>query len=334
MGVNRNFRIKVPISGLLAVFFFISPVNIHRVYAETLLSLEEAIDIALEQGYDMKTLRLQVIEAEENRLAAKYRFRTNADISLNTPNWSENVREVQVPNGLPVYNSLGTMRYQGQLNINQPLPTDGTITLRSQLYQSKESNYFTETDETLKRKDFVSSLSLRLSQPLFTYNRLKTGLQRAELNYERTSLNLNRTELNVIYNVSNSFYTLYRLTRSYEIANETMEQQKKTYDLAKLKFEAGLIPEVDALRTEVDLASAQSDLLSAEASMERQKEQFKQDIGLSLDEDVGVKTDISYAHFDIDLDKALEYGLANRYEIRENEINISIILIGCLSFCF
>ena len=315
MRVN-NVRIFVSVTGLLAVFFFISPVNVHQIYAETLLSIEDAINIALEQGYDMKTLRLQVIEAEENRLAAKYRFRTNANMSLSTPSWAENVTAVQVPDGLPVYNSLGTMRYQGQLNLNQPLPTNGTITLRSQLYQSKESNYVVTTDKTLKRKDLVSSLSINFSQPLLTYNRLKTGLQRAELNYERTSLTQNRTELNVIYDISNSFYTLYRLTRSYEIANETLEQQKKTYDLAKLKFEAGLIPEVDALRTEVDLASAQSDLLSAEASMERQKEQFKQDIGISLNEDVGVKTDISYTHFDIDLDKAMKYVLDNRYDIR------------------
>ena len=239
--------------------------------AETLLSLDDAIDIALEQGFEMKSHRLTLIQAEQSRLAAKYRFRTNIDMSFNTPSWTENVREVPVANALPVYNSLGTLRYQGQLNITQPLPTDGRISLRSRLYQSKESNYFAETDNTLKRKDFLSSVSIWFSQPLFTFNRIQTDLRRAELNYEKSSLTLNRNELDVIFNVTSAFYALYRSTRSYEISTETLEQQQQQYDTARLKYEAGLIPEVEALRLEVDLATAQSSLLEAEANLERQK---------------------------------------------------------------
>ena len=63
-------------------------------------SLEDAIEIALEQSYEMKSLRLTLIEAEENRLAANYRFRTNADLSFDSPSWTEDMREVPVPNDL------------------------------------------------------------------------------------------------------------------------------------------------------------------------------------------------------------------------------------------
>lgn len=296
--------------------------------AETLLTLDQAIDIALEQGFDMKSHRLSLIQSEQNRLAAKYRFRTNVDMTLSTPNWGESVSEVKVPNGLPVYNSVGSLRYQGQIDINQPLPTDGRLTLRSRLYQSKESNYYVETDNTLKRKDFVSSFSLTFTQPLFTYNRIKTNLKRAELNYERTSLTLKRNKLDVVYNVTNSFFALYRATRSHEIARETMEQQKLQYDTAKSKFDAGLIPEVEALRLEVDLANARSDLFSAEASLEEQKETFKKLIGVDLNEDIGVKTSIEHADIEIDIDKALKVGLANRTELRENEIDIELSKIN------
>ncbi|MFC1693220.1 TolC family protein, partial [Candidatus Latescibacterota bacterium] len=217
MTENKAFRFKLH-AGQLFVFVFIYFLCAPCVSAELLLSLEDAIDIALEQGYEMKSLRLTLIEAEENRRAAKYRFRTNADLSFNTPNWSEDMREVPVPDGLPVYNSLGTLRYQSQLNITQPLPTDGFLRLRSQIYQSKESNYFAETDNMIKRKDFLSSVRLWFNQPLFTYNRLKTGLKRAELGFERSSLVLNRSQLDIVYNVSNSFYSLYNTTRSYEIS--------------------------------------------------------------------------------------------------------------------
>lgn len=321
MSVSPSVRLNVL---TCMVIFFLCCMNAVRGSAEQLLSLDQAIEIALEEGYEMKSLRLQLMQAEQNRLAAKYRFRTNADMTLNTPSWSERVSSVQVPDGLPVYNSLGTMRYRGQLNIIQPLPTDGRLSLRSELYQSKESNYIADRDETLKRKDFLSSLSIYMTQPLFTYNRLKTGLKRAELNYENTSLATKRTRLNVIYEVTNSFFSLYQQTRICEIARETLEQQENAYELARLKFEAGLIPEVDALRTEVNLATARSNLLDAEARMQFQKELFKQQIGLELTDDIGVKTDITYTHFDIETDKAITEGLAHRTELREHEISIEL----------
>ena len=292
--------------------------------AETLLSLEDAIDIALEKSYSIKTLRLILIQAEENWKAAKYRFRTNADMTFNTPNWSERISEVQVPNSLPVYNSLGTLRYQGLMTVTQPLPTDGRLSLRSNLYQSHESNYYVETDNTIKRKDFYTSLSLYFTQPLFTYNRLKTELKRTELNYEGTSLNQSREKLDLIYMVTSSFYSLYRSTREYEINRETLEQRESAYELARLKYEAGLIPEVEALEAEVDMEEARSSILAAEATLELQKDQFKYYIGLDLSEDIGVKTDVIYKNFDIDLDKALEEGLKNRFEIRENAINLEL----------
>jgi len=292
--------------------------------AETLLSLEEAVEIALEKSYSMKSLRLSLIQSEENWKAAKYRFRTNADMTFNTPNWSERITAVQVPNSLPVYNSRGTLQYQGQMNVNQPLPTDGRLSLRSNLYQSQESNYYVETDNTIKRRDFYTSLSLYFSQPLFTYNRLQTGLKRTELSYERTSLNHSREKLNLIYTVTGSFYSLYGSTREYEINRETLEQRESAYELARLKYEAGLIPEVEALEAEVDMEETRSSILAAEATLELQKDQFKHTIGLDLSEDIGVKTDIIYKHFDIDLDKALEEGLKNRFEIRENAINLEL----------
>ena len=292
--------------------------------AERLLSLNEAIDIALGQGYSIKTLQMSLTQAEQNRLAAKYRFRSSGSLNLSTPSWTENVQQVPVPNGLPVYNSLGTLRYQGGFNINQPLPTDGSVSLRTNVYQSEESNFFAETDTSLKRKDFLTSLSVRLNQPLFTYNRLKYGLRRAELSYETSSLNYRRSQMDVVYAVTSTFFDLYRATRQRDIAREKLTQAEDTFTIARQKYEAGLIPEVDALRMEVDLEEARASRTEADASLEAQKDRFKREIGLDLSEDVGVETTIEYTHFVVDLDTALQEGLRNRYELREDEIGIEM----------
>ena len=291
---------------------------------ETLLTLDQAIEIALQEGYQMKTLTLNVLSAEQNYLAAKYRYRTNVDMNFSLPSWSERLSAVQVPNALPVYNSIGTFQYQGQLSIRQPLPTNGTITLSSQAYQQKETTYLVTDDRELKQKIFYTSLSLRFTQPLFTYNSLQYSLRRAELSYESSDLSLKRTQLDVVYQVTNSFFGLYRQTRTHEINQETLKQRQEAYDLARLKYEAGLIPEVEALQMEVDLADAQASFYQSESDLQRQKDSFKQTLGLELSDEVGVVTEIDYSHFDIDMDRAIEFGLANRYEIRENEINLEI----------
>ncbi len=312
-------------AGLLALFMSVSLFSAEGAsLGETLLTLDEAIDIALEQGYEMKSHTLSLIQAKQNHLAALYSFRTNVDLSLNAPSWTENMTEVAVPNGLPVYNSLGTNRYQGSLRVTQPLPTDGSLSLRSRIYESRESNYFAESDTSIKRKDFLTSLSIWFEQPLFTYNRIKTNLKRAELNYERQSLTLRRNELDVVYSVTSTFFSLFRATRAYEIAGETQAQQQQQYDTAKLKFEAGLIPEVEALRLEVDLAATNSDLEEARATLEREKETFRKLIGLNIDDNVGARTDIDYNEFEVELEEALRIGLNNRTELREQEIQVAL----------
>lgn len=162
---------------------------------------------------------------------------------------------------------------------------------------------------------------MRFQQPLFTVNTLKLGLEQADLSYQRSTLQLQRTELDVIFSVTQAFLNLYRATRELEIRENELEQQKQAYDLASKKFAAGLIPEVDALQTEVDLAQSQNRMFTAQTALQRQEDIFKQIIGLSLSQAVGVRTDISYQPFEIDLSQAVAFALENRSEIREARID-------------
>ena len=322
------FRVRLhPIRSCLILFFLVLCAVGFGQPVRT-LTLEEAIDIALEKSYEMKSLRLSLLQAEENLTAARGRFRTNASLQLNVPDWRENLEEIRVKNQLPYFNTTGIIRYQGILDVNQPLPTDGTITLRSQMYHRTVSIFLDELDQDLKRREIYTSLSLRFHQPLFTINRLRLGLRTANLNYERTSRRFKRSELDIIYLVTQSFFNLYRATRQAEIARETVEQQQELYDLAKKKYEAGLIPEVEALQMEVDLAESQNSLVEAEGNLARAEDSFKQLIGLKLTDRVRVRTSIEFEDYKVPLDKAIEYALKYRSEIRENEINVELARIN------
>lgn len=283
-------------------------------------TLDQAIAYALNRSFQVKSLGLSLESARQTLAARRGAFRTSADLEFNLPSLTQQLLSVEVANGLPAYNTRGTLRFSGALNINQPLPTNGLFTLSAQLYQQDVSTFLANADSELKRRDFLTSVGLRFRQPLFTINTLKLGYEEANLNYERTQGMIKRTELDVIYQVTQAFYELYRAVRELEIAREELKQQQEAYDLARKKFNAGLIPEVEALQAEVDLAQSQNRVFSAETAVQRAADIFKQAIGMPLSEQVTVQADMRYKPVTVDLDRALEYGLAHRSELRELEI--------------
>jgi len=321
---------KILLLNLISIFIIFFTFNFTKpIFAQSkkILNLNDAIDIALEQSYQMKSLRLAMVSAKENLDAAKGRFKTNADMRFDIPSWSESVTEIPVQDALPVFNTTGRLRFQGILDINQPLPTDGKFTLRSQIYHRDVSTFMVDSNDDLKRKDVYNSISLRFSQPLFTINRLKLGLKNADLNYERTSKRFKRSELDIVYFVTQSFFNLYSATRQVEISSAEVKQQQELFELATKKYGAGLIPEVEALQMEVDLAESKNNLAAAEGDLKRAEDFFKQLIGLKISDQVGVQTDLEITKLNVDLTKATEYAIANRSEIRESEIDVELAKI-------
>ncbi len=312
----------------LAIIFFIAAFIVPLSAQETLLSLDEATNIALEQSYAMKTLRLQLIEAEQNLRAAKGRFRTQVELNFDMPDWQESVSLIQVPNELPVYNTTGQLYFEGTLGITQPLPTDGRISLLSRARHSDVSTYIATEDDFLKRKDVLSSVTLQLEQPIFAINELQLNLRRANLNYELASNRNTQEQLELVYNVTAGFFALFQATRYAEIAEENLEQQQSLADLTSKKYKAGLIPEVDALTMEVDLAETENQLLTANARMGRTKDAFKQLIGLKLSDTIGIMPTFGYNTFQVDIGKAIQHALDHRVEIQENKLNVELANIN------
>ena len=291
--------------------------------AQRTFTLQQAIDFALDNSYNVKNIRLNQESALQNLQATKGQFKTFANAFLLAPNLREELATVQFQDGIPDYRTTGTTQFAGTLNINQPLPTNGLFTLTSNLSQNQQSFFtFDEQSSTVKleRLDFLSSVTLRFRQPLFTPNTLKLGLEEANLDYENTTYDLRRTELDVIYSVTQSFFNYYRRVRQLEIARQELEQQQEAYDLASKKYNAGLIPEVEALQTEVDLAQSRNRVFTAETDLKRQEDFFKQTIGIPLEEEVSVLAEIDYKPVTIEQDRAVQFALENRLEIREAEI--------------
>ena len=300
---------------LTLVLISISP----RLFADTYkLDLEKSIEIAKQKSYDMLRLKQNLNIADYNLKSATSRFKTHIDLNLVSPQYTETVRQFEDTTGISFY-PVKQLNYSGSLVINQSLPTDGNIYIRSGLSDFDDFN----GNERL----FNMNTRLGLTQPinaLYGYNSIKSSYKQAALAYERSSKQLKREELNLVYNVTNVFFNLISVQKSEEIARMNLERQKEAYTIAKNKYDAGLIKEVDALQMEVDLAEAQNNYDLAIINQSSAKNSFKEMIGLQLSDSVALSSELTYKVVVIDPIKAVKLAMDNRLEIRENEIQIEL----------
>jgi outer membrane protein TolC len=130
--------------------------------------------------------------------------------------------------------------------------------------------------------------------------------------------------LNLVYNVSSAFFNLLSVQKRLEIARLNRERQKEAYQIAKNKFDAGLIREVDALQMEVDLAEAQNNYDLAQINQSSAENFFKELIGIQLSDSVALSSTLDYLPVMVDPQKAVQLALLNRLEIREQEIQVEL----------
>lgn len=281
-----------------------------------LLTLHESIELAKEKSYTMRNLKEDLKIAEYNLKSATSSLKTHIDFSLTMPEFNQTVRTWDDTTGVSFY-SIKRMDYGGMITVNQPLITNGNIYWETSL-NSYDDFYNQDRSATFNTR-------LRLRQPidaLYGYNAIRSSLKSARLDYERSNKSLRREELNLVYRVSSSYYNLLSLQRSTEIALLDYERQTEANEIAQNKYASGLIREVDALQMEVDLAEAQNSYEMALINQESAINSFKELLGIELTDSVVLKDELKYNVVTVDVEKAVEYALKNRTELRERDIAI------------
>lgn len=289
------------------------------------LTYEDAIAIALECGYTVKSHSAGLESMEHSFAYYKAMFKPRIDLSMFAPMLDEQVSPIQQANGLPVYNSTGLTRLGTNLKFTYMLPTGGNLALSSQLYRENIKTVLANQDyKSLTNDQAYSSLSVSFEQPIFTDNTLKEDLDEAQYLYEKSSSEFTRVQLDIIYRVTEGFYRLYRATREVEIARERLKNSEESYRIATLKHESGRISEGDVLIAEIEMSRNRSSLLEYEGTLERERDEFIQLIGLEEETDIDIVTDLTYETFEIDLDKAIDEALKSRLELREVELRMKL----------
>lgn len=303
------------INGLLAlVVLAASPL-----FAQETLTLDKALQIAGTNSPGIQTSLLNLeryqknLEAQRAALKSKFTLGVTPVDYTNTRRFDTRVSEWYTNES---FASNATFR------VEQPiLATDGTISLVNR-FGWQNSNAVFEGGNSTESKRYTNNLYLNLSQPIFTYNRLKLQLKELELSFENAGINYALQRMNLEKNVTQFFYNVYMSQMNLSIARDELGNTQKSYDIIKNKVDAGLAAREELYQAELNLATSKSSLQNAQVNFENAKDQLKMYLGMDLFTDILVLADVAANPVPVDLDKAIENGLGNRMELRQREIDV------------
>ncbi len=290
-------------------------------FPQKVLTLKDAISIALKKSYGIRSAELSLTSSEKTLEAAKLGLMTSINMQFDLPRYSKTLSSEFNPlTGTEQFYEVGNTTFEGRLYFTQPIVfTNGTFSLVGSMWKRSQFSQDAGTPA-----DYYTNLSLRLQQPLFTFNTQKADLKRAEINMEKSQRNYTKAEADIVYSVTSSFYRLYQAMKNVDISREKVKQNQSSYETALNKFKAGLIAEVEELQLETELSLSKNDLLNAEQNLADAKDDFKLLIGLDIKDSVKISADINYKPVNINLDEAVKFALDNRTELQNAESDIEL----------
>ena len=251
------------------------------------LSLDEAIEIALERNYALRTTELEV---ENARLQVREAYGTLYPRADLTSSYARNVVQANPFAGSAAGNIFGGLGAIGWLQFNENARTDGdpaTMPISFQEYNRRiqdgqaavgfvpgdGGNPF-GTDNSFQNQ-------VSISQPLYS------GVAFAAVRGAQSLVDINRAavaqaEDEVIDQTRRAFYGALLAQEQARVVEASRGRASETArDFTQL-VAAGVSPKLDRLNAEVDLANAETQLVQARAGAETARDQLLFTLGLPV----------------------------------------------------
>jgi len=287
-----------------------------RSHGQFIMSLDSALAIAVASSPDIQQAEFQLQISQELLNAKNSSLKSNFNLQLNPLYYSHGRRFDET---IGIWRTTQIVQSAATFNIDQPIKwTDGNIRLTNRfLYQDFEN------EGTPRNTAFSNSLTIRLDQPIFTYNRTKLELQELELDLENSVLGYALQRLNIERFVSQNYYLVYETALGLQIAQDELDNTQENFEITKNKVDAGLLALEELFQAELNLSTAKSNYYNQQVQLENSKDNFKQLIGLNVYQEFEILADIEVDPVPIDLIAAIDHGLEQRLELRQREIGVA-----------
>ncbi len=316
-GFRRKARALVDaIWPLLLLCALLSPLSVP---AQTLITLQSAMEIAEKGSPSIQRSLFNIEQYQYSLQAERASLKSRFSLTLDPFNFSNNRR---FDNQFSQWFTNEELYSSGTFRVDQPiLKTDGTLALINTFSWRSNKTAIVGAGENSNRA-FYNNLYLAINQPSFTFNRRQMQLDELELNYENANLDYAIQRLALERTITSQFFDVYLAQLNLDISREELANTTKNFDIVKNKVEAGLLAQEELYQAELNLANSQLSVQDNELGLANAEEAFKREIGMNLDEEIQLAADLEVKPVIVDLDKAIEYALASRMELRQRQIGI------------
>ena len=294
------------------------------------LTLDQAIEMALENNLDIRSARLTPRMQEYSMVSARAAFNPTFQATLGY-NKSSQLSTSQLDGGARTTSERNTFN----LSVNQPLPWYGGS------LSTSFNNGRTETDNafTTRNPSYSSSLSISYSQPLlngFRTDNQRTSLVTQAIQQEVANITLAAQLANITNQVRVAYWNLRSQIEAIEIQRYNLQQAQQLLLNNELRVQTGTMAEIEIVQAQAQVASAEQALLNAEIQWRTQELTFKRLLvsgpGDPLFEQTINPVDLpTFEPMEVDIESSIETALVSRTDIRQqryqqdiSELNMAV----------
>ena len=289
---------------------------------EMLLSLDEAIQIALQRNL---SLVLERYNTEEATLAITqnvgiYDVFTEFDLAT---------LEETSPAAGELDGALVQEFSQSSadLKVSQLVPTGGTFRF-DWINREQETN----SRFAVVNPSYRVDMDLHYVQPLLrNMGRLATdrGIRVARTNQDISLENFELQVTSVILMVENAYWNLAESIAQLEVAGKSLALAKQLHEQNEIRVEVGTLAPLELVQSEAGVAQRDVDIIRARARVGDRGDVLRQLLNIDRNGElwgVPIKptSDPFADHFEIDMDAAISAALANRPELKRQQLDLSI----------
>ena len=268
-----------------------------------ILTLEEAIQLALENNKDIK---VSYLNTEKSSAAVREAFGYALPSLDASADFSHFLQKPKMP--FPDFQALLTNATYSILFDENIIPRDESkyVPVETKLQSFALNNAYTA--------------SLTLTQVLFS-SAVFEGIGATKIYHELSKAELNNTVSKTVLSVQIAFYGVLLAKAVLEITNSSFNNAEENFNNVKALYDEGMVSEFDKLQAEVQLENIRPVLLRVENALINATNGFKITLGIDQTADVDVSGEIKLDSIDIsNEDELIQEALASNFDIKSLDL--------------
>lgn len=171
------------------------------------------------------------------------------------------------------------------------------------------------------------SVSVDVGQTIYTFGKVRGGLKLAEEAVGSASLDLEEERRATVVQIESAFYG-YLLAREVQRINrETLESKREAFEVARERYDAGLISDFEVLNAESDLESFKSTVISSDNGVLMAVLGVKNVLGVDEGTELELAGALQPIEAEIDREGLIALALSKKYDLRSLQKGIEIMEI-------